>query len=116
VARTGLAALRDTTAGAGDDEALGLLRRAEAYVRDGLAMPGADTGSSPVICPVFAFGGHVVRTISAVMRFDTAIEITTSQLRIELMFPADDDAEAWFRAREPARPPAAPGTAPVPRP
>jgi hypothetical protein len=48
--------------------------------------------------------------------FDTAIEVTTSQLRIELMFPADDDTEAWFRAREPARPPAAPGAAPLPRP
>jgi hypothetical protein len=54
-----------------------------------------------------------VRTISAVMRFDTAVEVTTSQLRIELMFPADGDAEAYFRAHAPARPPAAPKTAPV---
>jgi hypothetical protein len=30
------------------------------------------------------------------MRFDTAIEVTTSQLRIELMFPADDAAESLF--------------------
>jgi transcriptional regulator with XRE-family HTH domain len=112
VARAGLAALRNTAADTGDDEALGLLRRAEAHVRDCLAMPGPDTGSSPVICPVFAFGGQTVRTISAVMRFDTAIEVTTSQLRIELMFPADDDTEAWFRSREPAQPPAAPGAAP----
>jgi hypothetical protein len=32
------------------------------------------------------------------MRFDTAVEVTTSQLRIELMFPADDNADAYFRA------------------
>src|SRR5689334_11250676 len=38
------------------------------------------------------------------MRFGTAIEVTTSQLRIELMFPADDDAEAWFRTRPPTAP------------
>jgi hypothetical protein len=56
-----------------------------------------------VICPVFEAGGQIVRTISAVMRFDTAVEVTTSQLRIELMFPADDDADAYFLAR--GRPP-----------
>jgi hypothetical protein len=32
------------------------------------------------------------------MRFDTAVEVTTSLLRIELMFPADDAAEAYFQA------------------
>jgi hypothetical protein len=53
------------------------------------------------VCPVFDLSGQVVRTISAVMRFDTAVEITTSQLRIELMFPADDAAEAYFQARRP---------------
>lgn len=101
VAQAGLAALRDTAADTGDDETLRLLRRAEAHARDRPAMPGPDTGSSPVICPVFDFGGQTVRTISAVMRFGTAIEVTTSQLRIELMFPADDAAEAWFRTRPP---------------
>lgn len=32
---------------------------------------------------------------------ETAIEVTTSQLRIELMFPADDAADAYFRAHGP---------------
>ena len=54
-----------------------------------------------MICPVFELDGQVVRTISAVMRFDTAIEITTSQLRIELMFPADQAADAYFRTGRP---------------
>jgi hypothetical protein len=54
-----------------------------------------------VACPVFDLGGQVVRTISTVMRFDATIEVTTSQLRIELMFPADDAAEAYFQARQP---------------
>jgi len=43
-----------------------------------------------------------VRTIFTVMRFDTATEVTTSRLRIELMFPADDAAEAYFHAHRPA--------------
>ena len=45
-------------------------------------------------------GGQVVRTISSVMRFDTATEVTTSQLRVELMFPADDAADAYFLAHQ----------------
>jgi transcriptional regulator with XRE-family HTH domain len=99
--QAGLAALRHAAADTGDAEAIRLLRRAEAHLRDRPARPGAYGGSSPVVCPVFEVGGQVVRTISTVMRFDTAIEVTTSQLRIELMFPADDAAEAYFRAHQP---------------
>ena len=55
-----------------------------------------------MVCPVFELGGQVVRTISTVMRFDTATEVTTSQLRVELMFPADEAAEACFQAHQPA--------------
>jgi MmyB-like transcription regulator ligand binding domain len=99
VVQAGLAALRHAAADTGDAEVTRLLGRAEAHLRDGPAPPEIRAGSSPVICPVFDLGGQVVRTISTVMRFDTAIEVTTSQLRVELMFPADDAAEAWFRAR-----------------
>jgi hypothetical protein len=35
------------------------------------------------------------------MRFNTASEVTTSQLRIEPMFPAGDAAEAYFRTHQP---------------
>jgi hypothetical protein len=93
--------LRHAAADTGDAEVTGLLGRAEAHLRDRPAAPEIRAGSSPVICPVFDPGGQVVRTISTVMRFDTAIEVTTSQLRVELMFPADNAAEAWFRARRP---------------
>ena len=72
-----------------------------AHLRDRPAMPETRAGSSPVVCPVFELGGQVIRTISTVMRFDAAIEVTTSQLRVELMFPADDAAEAYFRAHQP---------------
>jgi hypothetical protein len=77
-----------------------LLGRAEAHLRDRPVGPEMGAGSSPVVCPVFELGGRVVRTISTVMRFDTAIEVTTSQLRVELMFPADDAAEAYFQAHQ----------------
>jgi hypothetical protein len=34
------------------------------------------------------------------MRFDTAVEVTASELRVELMFPADEESDAYFRRRE----------------
>jgi transcriptional regulator with XRE-family HTH domain len=101
VVQAGLAALRHTAADTGDSEVIRLLRRAEAHLTDRPARPEPDAGASPVVCPVFELGGQVVRTISTVMRFDTAIEVTTSQLRVELMFPADDAAEAFFHAHQP---------------
>ena len=55
--------------------------------------------AGPVICPVFDFGEQVVAAIPAVLRFDSSVEVTTSRLRVELMFPADEAAESFFRAR-----------------
>lgn len=97
VSQASLTALRHAAADTGDPGVLGLLRRAETH--GGRYQLGAEelAGSFPVVCPVFEFGGRIVRTISAVMRFDSAVEVTTSQLRIELMFPADDEADAFFR-------------------
>lgn len=57
-----------------------------------------------MVCPRFRIGGRVIRTISAVLRFDTAVEVTTSELRVELMFPANGESDAFFRERaRPAR-------------
>ncbi len=101
VGQAGLTALRHAAADTGDGEVIRLLRRAEAHTRDRPVMSEVDMEASPVICPVFDLGGQIVRTISTVMRFETAIEVTTSQLRIELMFPADAAAEAYFRTHGP---------------
>lgn len=114
VVQAGLAALRRAAADTGDPEVIGLLRRAETHAQDHLVSGGPQPEPSPVACPVFELGGHTVRTISTVMRFDTAVEVTTSQLRIELMFPADEDADAYFRGHVQARSPAGHQTAPVP--
>ncbi len=99
VVQAGLAALRHDSADTADAEGIRLLKRAEALAQPLADLTGAPAGSAPVICPVFEFDRQIVRTISAVMRFATAAEITTSELRVELMFPADDDAAAYFQAR-----------------
>lgn len=53
----------------------------------------------PVLTPTVVFGGRRVRTITTAMRFDKALDVTTSELIVELLFPADADAEAFFRGR-----------------
>lgn len=92
----GVAALRREVTRAADPSLAGLLRRAEAHAR---AIPAPEHDARPelpVICPCLNIGGRRVRTISTVMRFDTAIEVTASELRVELMFPADQASEQFF--------------------
>lgn len=52
---------------------------------------------SPVMTPVVMFDGRRVHTITTVTRFDKPLDVTTSELVVELMFPADAEAEAFFR-------------------
>lgn len=95
----GVAALRREAARASDPVLTALWRRAEAHAK---SIPPAEQGARPdlpVVCPRLNIGGRRVRTISTVMRFDTAIEVTVSELRVELMFPADDESERFFRER-----------------
>jgi len=97
VIRVGVASLRREARRTADPGLLELVARAEAH-----SLRGPDSDSDldpdlPVVCPRLKLGGQVVRTISAVMRFDTAVEITASELRIELMFPADEASDAAFR-------------------
>jgi len=98
VVLAGVLALRRDAARCSDATLDALLRRAEGHAA-AIAPGPAPMHDGPVACPRFRVGDRTVRTISSVMRFDTAVEITASELRIELMFPADDDSEQFFRAR-----------------
>ena len=53
-----------------------------------------------MVCPWFRIRGTVVRTIAMTARFDHIAEVTLDELRIELMYPLDDDAERFFRAHD----------------
>ena len=60
----------------------------------------ADTehpGSELVVCPHFRIGDQVIKTVSMVARFGTAREVTLDELRVELVFPRDEEGEAFFR-------------------
>lgn len=71
--------------------------------------PGAD--GARVLCPHFLVGDDLVRTISVVAQFGSARDVTLEELRIELIYPADEAAAAFFRARDDDEPAAIQGRA-----
>ncbi|MEE8146986.1 MAG: hypothetical protein V3T24_05235, partial [Longimicrobiales bacterium] len=84
-------------ADSGPDERLQeLLERAEAYMKD-VPVDVGDPGSDFVVCPHLRIGDQVIKTASMVARFGTAREVTLDELRVELVFPRDEEAEAFFR-------------------
>jgi hypothetical protein len=61
-----------------------------------------NTGAELVVCPHIRIGDQVIKTVSMVARFGTAREVTLDELRVELVFPGDEEAEAFFRQSAPA--------------
>lgn len=49
-----------------------------------------------VISPIWIIDGQHIHTFTTVTRFDAPLEVTLSELKIELVYPADDAAEAFF--------------------
>lgn len=64
---------------------------------------GAETDL--VVCPHFSIGDEVIRTIGVVAQFATPAHVTLDEIRLELLFPADAVAEAFFRRPDPTRGP-----------
>lgn len=89
--------LRREVAATGSDRRLrALLERAETLIAD-VHPPEADGGSPPVVSSRLRLGDRVVHTVTTVASFSAARDVTVDELRIELVFPADDDADAFFR-------------------
>jgi transcriptional regulator with XRE-family HTH domain len=97
VARAALARLRRQLREAPhDDELRALVDLVQTAVAD--LPPGPAAGDELVICPHFRFGDRVIRTITVAARFQHPLDVTLAELCIELTYPHDDDAEAFFRA------------------
>ena len=96
VAWAGLVRLRQQTDQAPLDQELhDLVALAETAVTS-LPRP-ATPGPDPVVCPWFRVGDEVVRTIGMAARFDPVADVTLDELRIELFYPLDEEAERFFR-------------------
>lgn len=73
-----------------------LIRKVEAYAVH-IDEPDGFRESSIEGQSIF-IDGQEVKTISTVMRFDKVINVTMSEVRIELIFPADEESEQLMRA------------------
>lgn len=71
--------------------------------------PPPGPSSARVLCPTFRLDGQLVRTITVVAQFEAAADITLDELRVELIYPRDEDAEQFFHARDAAAGPRSPG-------
>jgi transcriptional regulator with XRE-family HTH domain len=79
-----------------DERLRALVGMAEAAVAD-LPRPEDTEQHSLVACPWFRVGDTVIRTVVLAAQFDTAVEVTLDELRIELVYPLDAVAERFFR-------------------
>jgi transcriptional regulator with XRE-family HTH domain len=100
----GVATLRRDATRTADQRLDALVKRAEAHLK---TVPPPSSGGDadlPLICTRLKIGGRLVRTTSAVMRFDAALDVTVSDLRIELLFPADESSDEFFHSMRDRRP------------
>lgn len=74
-----------------------LRKRVESYLRE-VPRPPFDGSGDPVICPTFRIGEQLVRTIGMTMRFGPSREVTLEELTVDLLYPRDAEAEAFFHA------------------
>lgn len=78
-----------------DEALLPLLEQVEGWLAD---VPQPDEPSGLVACARVRMGDRLLSTITTVARFDAAQDPLVDTLRIELMFPADDETAAFFHA------------------
>ena len=79
-----------------DDRLQELVERAEGYMKD-VPVDDEIPDDELTICAHLRIGDQVIKTVSMVARFGTAREVTLDELRVELIFPRDEEAEAFFR-------------------
>ncbi|MEM6292083.1 MAG: helix-turn-helix domain-containing protein [Myxococcota bacterium] len=87
---------RREAARSGDPRALDLAERAARHLASVPRPAEADTPREPVFCPRFRLGDRVLRTFTTVMRFEHADDLGLRALKVELIFPADPAAAAFF--------------------
>lgn len=98
IAWVGLARLQAEAARLPPDEVLAALLELATEAVGCLPRPPVGV-SGPVLCPNFRIGDDVIRTVSVVAQFGSPMDVTLDELRIELVYPADDDARRFFEGR-----------------
>ncbi len=97
VAWAALDRLRLELARTHDPRLQALVERGTAHL-EGVPRPASLPANPPPALGVkMRVGERIIETFTTVLRFDTAREVTLSELRVELVFPADDAGDAFFR-------------------
>jgi hypothetical protein len=78
------------------DETLTELVQLAEIALDGRPRPN-EPNDQPVLCPWFLIDGQIIKTIGIAARFDPTTDLTLDELRIELTYPLDATANAFFR-------------------
>lgn len=103
VAWVTLGRLRHEVALSGGDERLSkLLESAERYLEQTPPPSTELNNSSPMLASRLRLGDCTVSTVSTLVSFSAARDITLDELRVELVFPADAASEQFFREQLPA--------------
>lgn len=73
-----------------------LVQRAEAHLK-GMKRPDNPAQlKSGLLTPRFNFGDQTISTFATLMRFENVTEVTLSEIRLQLIFPADDISKEFF--------------------
>jgi hypothetical protein len=89
---------REAARAGGNPELNELIEEAAAHVQGGSRPEESAFTDGPTMATRIRMGHRVLSTISTVASFGTALDVTVNELRIELIFPTDDETEAFFRA------------------
>lgn len=86
-----------TVANTNNQELTALVHRAMDHL-EGVERPeiSGDASSSEMMIMRFRFGDRIIQTFSTVMCFESALEVTLSELRVKLMFPLDAESKSFF--------------------
>lgn len=58
---------------------------------------GRDGAPRRVACPELCIDGRIVRTVTVAARFEATVDVTLEELRIEMIYPEDDEADRFFQ-------------------
>lgn len=83
----------------GDRELEDVAKRLAAHNRLAAADAASIDFNQAVIPSIFRIGGARLSMFSTVAQFGTVQDVTASQTRVEMMFPADAATARWFRER-----------------
>jgi len=93
-----LARMRREATASGREELVERVAAVEARVAEVSEPPASIRTDVPVMCPRIRLGDQVIQTVTTISQFGNAQDVTLDELKVELVFPGDDAAAAFFES------------------